>query len=82
MERTDLYDHKNPPRKPAVPKPEDAAGTLCPLSRRSCLGLRCAWWDEDWKGCSVNAFSYHNQTRTAITDALTEVKSVYDDDRR
>lgn len=76
MNRSDLYDHKNPPKVP-TPREQDAACLLCPVSRKACLAGSCMLWDEDWECCSMHAMSLHNQIRTAITDAAVEISGAY-----
>lgn len=76
IKKTDLYDHKNPPR--AEKEPEN--GMLCPMSRKECLTERCMLWDEDYHVCAMSPVSLYNQVRDALTDAVVELKRAYGDD--
>ena len=77
--RTELYDHKNPPRATlAVDSAE--VEPLCPMTRKTCMARRCPLWDEDYHVCAMSPVSLYNQIRDALTDAVVEIKRAYGDD--
>lgn len=53
-----------------------AKGPLCPLLG-SCVGARCAWYNEDARGCVMAPDSLHLILRTAVTDAAVEIARTY-----
>ena len=52
-------------------------GPVCPVSRRTCLGEACMWWDEDYHSCAMSPVSTYNQMRDAMTDAAVDVMRAY-----
>ena len=78
ISRSELYDHKRPKKNPEVAE----EGPLCPMTRKTCLGEACLFWDEDYNVCSMNPASLYNQIRDAVTDAAVEVMKAYGDDLR
>ena len=73
--RTDLYDHKSPPRQRA-PKPE-ADGPLCPMTRKECLLERCAIWDDERDACALQPANLYCKIREAVTDAAVDIIKTY-----
>ena len=74
--KTNLYDHKNPPR--AEKEPE--TGMLCPMSRKECLTERCMLWDDECRACGLDAINLYNKIREAVTDAAVDVVNAYGGD--
>ena len=56
---------------------EPDARTLCPMTRKTCLGRRCVHFDEDYDVCGMSPLSFYNQIRDAVTDAAVEIINVY-----
>ena len=79
MSKSDLYEHKEPPRATlAVDSAE--VEPLCPMSRQGCMGKNCLFWDEDYDLCAMSPLSFYNQIRDAVTDAAVELIRAYGDD--
>ena len=73
IKKTDLYDHKSPPRQKAVVNDEP----LCPMTRKRCLVYRCVIWDDERDTCALHPANLYNKTREAVTDALVDLKCAY-----
>jgi len=71
--RTDLYDHKNPPRVKTPPE----AGILCPMTRKRCLVDHCMLWDDEVDTCALHPANLYNKAREAVTDAVVVVMQSY-----
>ena len=52
----------------------------CPFTREGCMGTCCAWYNDDWRCCSVSAVGIYNQVFEAATDAAVEVIKAYNGD--
>ena len=68
-------NHCEPIPKPKPEQPD--AQTLCPMTRKTCLGRRCVHFDEDYDVCGMSPLSFYNQIRDAVTDAAVEIINVY-----
>ena len=53
---------------------------FCPIVHEPCLGASCALYNDDARGCVLNAQSLHLIVRTAISDAAVEISRHMGDD--
>ena len=50
------------------------------MSRKECLTERCMLWDDECRGCGLDAINLYNKIREAVTDAAVDVVNAYGGD--
>ena len=80
--RTELYDHKKPPKKPRDTSLNDAdRGSVCPMTRKRCMADRCVIWDDESNTCTLHPANLYNKIREGVTDAVIVVAQSYKEAR-
>lgn len=73
-DRSRHYENHGAPKS----KPEQSdTRTLCPMTRKVCLGRECVRFDKDYDICGMSPLSLYNQIRDAVTDAAVEICKAY-----
>lgn len=51
------------------------------MTRKTCLGASCTWYNDDARGCVMAADSLQLILRTSITDAAVDIRQAFKEEQ-